>query len=140
MNFRLLIFSLFAVAVLGALFFTLKPRQEAPVAANKIDTIHAENVASAPQKSVQTFELFIKKGKLVSGPQRIKVQQNSEIELIVNVDHDDELHLHGYDLKLNLKADELGKMRFTAMHSGRFGLELHHTHGDISALEVMPKP
>ncbi|WP_373082245.1 hypothetical protein [Zhongshania sp.] len=138
MNYRALIFILISAIALTALFLLLKPTAEPPkvqATVSQSDTVNAEST-SVP--SPRTIELSIKDGALISGPQRIQVLQGEEIKLNFVSNHADELHLHGYDLTLKLKAKETATLAFTAKHSGRFGIELHHAHGEIAALEVMP--
>jgi hypothetical protein len=138
MNYRPLIFILISAVALTALFVVLKPAPESPI--QQEPTVNRGKTTAAPERSAYRFELVIEGGALASGPRRIEVQQGSAIEIKVITDHADELHLHGYDLKLQLTAGEPATLAFSADHSGRFGLELHHSHGEIATLEVMPTP
>jgi hypothetical protein len=69
----------------------------------------------------------------------LQVQLGDDVELSITMRTDDELHLHGYDLAMPLKADEPGTLRFIAKHAGRFELELHHAHVELGVLEVLPR-
>ncbi|MDP9143002.1 MAG: hypothetical protein M3O62_19700 [Pseudomonadota bacterium] len=69
----------------------------------------------------------------------LQVQVGDEVELSITTSEDDELHLHGYDLALPLRAGEPGTLRFVAEHAGRFELELHHAHAELGVLEVSPR-
>jgi len=138
MNYRPLIFILISAVALTALFVALKPAPGPSI--QQEPTANAGTTAAVPEKSAHRFELVIEGGALTSGPRRIEVSQGSAVELEVSTDHADELHLHGYDLKLQLTAGESATLTFSADHSGRFGLELHHSHGEIATLEVMPTP
>jgi hypothetical protein len=138
MNYRPLIFILISAVALTALFVALKPAPGPSI--QQEPTVNAGTTTAAPEKLAHRFELVIEGGALAAGPQRIQVPQGSAIEIKVSTDHADELHLHGYDLKLQLTAGESATLAFSADHSGRFGLELHHSHGEIATLEVMPTP
>ena len=144
MNKHALLFLGLAAAVLVGLFYglrgtpatTLEPIAPAQIVADAAPAVVAPPVeASKPQR----FELVVSKGKRVSGPAVIQVREGDEVELQVTSDHADELHLHGYDLHLSLKANEPALLSFKAEHSGRFDYELHHVHADLGALEVQPK-
>ncbi|NKF24450.1 hypothetical protein [Solimonas marina] len=70
----------------------------------------------------------------------LSVQLGDSVELQVTAPHDDELHVHGYDLSLTLRAGVPATLRFEAAHAGRFDLELHHAaHGELAVLEVHPR-
>ncbi len=141
MNFRPIIFILVSAAALTALFIALKPAPAPHRGLYALSAPHdTDPIVQAAQQPSLKFELNIKGGALTSGPRRIEVPQGSAIELKVTTDHADELHLHGYDLKFQLTADESATLVFSADHSGRFGLELHHSHSEIATLEVMPTP
>ena len=139
-----LMFFLIGMAVLAALFVYMKP--EPPTAAPPADLSALPAAApalpaplpAAPQP--QVFEFTFTKGQLFSGPDLISVKQGDEVILRVVSDQNDELHLHGYDLALPLKAGAQAELRFVADRSGRFEYELHEAHAGIGALEVQPKP
>lgn len=69
----------------------------------------------------------------------LRVLAGEAVELTVVSARDDELHLHGYDLTLDLRAGEPGTLRFVAEHAGRFEIELHRGHAQIGVLEVLPR-
>lgn len=69
----------------------------------------------------------------------LRVQEGDLVELRITSPGDDELHLHGYDLSMPLRAGEPGTLRFRAAHAGRFDLELHHAHAELAVLEVSPR-
>ncbi len=146
MNKNALLFLALAAAVLVGLFYWLRG---VPAAAPQpVESAHTALVVTpmAAAKPVtvelpkpQIFEMVVNKGKLVSGPAVIQVREGDDVELKITTDHDDELHVHGYDLHLSLKANVPAMLAFRAEHSGRFDYELHHAHADLGALEVQPK-
>jgi hypothetical protein len=137
MSARPLLFAAIGVALLGGLFWLLRPAstpalpvlQSAPVAP-------AQDVATraAPQ-----FELVVRGRKLVSGPAVLRVQQDDPVIIGVTSDEAEELHLHGYDLKLELEPGVRGTLAFKADRSGRFEYELEHSGTELGALEVLPR-
>lgn len=140
MNLRALIFVLVGAALLGGLFWVMKPQQA--VEQTTPATTAASSVVSAapavPRVTTHRFEFTIQAGKKTSGPEVMAVQQGDEVTLLLVADSADEAHLHGYDLEAELKPRQAAALTFKAERSGRFTLELHHGHTEISALEVQP--
>lgn len=141
MNLRALIFVLVGAALLGGLFWVMKP-QQAVEQTTATATTPASSVVSAaptaPRVTAHRFEFAIQGGKKTSGPEVMSVQQGDEVTLLLVADSADEAHLHGYDLEAELKPRQAAVLTFKAERSGRFTLELHHGHTEISALEVQP--
>lgn len=125
-----------ALALLAGLFLWLRPEPAAPLAA---PAGKAASALPAAAPAAQVFDLKIKDGKLLSGPERIEVQQGDTLTLRITSDHADELHLHGYDLTLPLPAGQAAELHLVADRSGRFEYELHHAHQGLGALEVLPR-
>lgn len=96
----------------------------------------ALTAAAAAQRTV---EVVAEGGKAVGGALAIRVVRNDEVVLTVRSDRDDELHLHGYNLHLHLKAGKPGTLRFTAKRTGRFSAELHKSETEIVIFEIYPK-
>jgi hypothetical protein len=92
-----------------------------------------------PTEGGTTVEIEVHHGRLAAGPAVIKLKQGDKMTLRVAADSNDELHVHGYDLYLNLIAGRPSQLSFTADHSGRFEYELHHAHTVLGAFEVYPR-
>jgi hypothetical protein len=90
-------------------------------------------------RTERAVEFVIQDGKRISGPESFRVRQGEQVTLRIESNANDELHLHGYDLKLAIKAGEPATLQFAASHSGRFGIELHKHHTELGALEVYPQ-
>jgi FtsP/CotA-like multicopper oxidase with cupredoxin domain len=141
---RLLLFLVIAAAVLGGLWYGLRPSSSPPAASPvTADTKPAANVADATNaaapaaSSVQRFEL---RPPAAGMPATVlQVQEGDNVALVVTSAHNDELHLHGYDLSLQLQPGVPGTLLFQAQHAGRFDVELHHAHAELAVLEVRPR-
>ena len=99
----------------------------------------ATTAQPAPADNGKVVELKVQHGRLVSGPELIKLTEGDKITLRVTSDTDDEMHLHGYNLHLNLTAGQTGQLSLTANRSGRFEYELHHAHAALGVIEVYPR-
>jgi hypothetical protein len=130
-------------AILVGLFLALAPKKaDSPSAPNVPSAAAAGAVADTtplPAEGGTTVEIKVHQGRLVAGPAVIKLKQGEQVTLRITADGDDELHVHGYDLLLNLIAGQPAQLSFKADHSGRFEYELHHAHADLGAFEVYPR-
>jgi FtsP/CotA-like multicopper oxidase with cupredoxin domain len=145
-------------ALLGGLFVLFRPSQPEPertpnppstaqsadTAAPGLATAVMSTTAEAPKAPEQTpatesFEFEIQNGKLISGPTVVKVHQGDKVRLRFSSNVPDELHLHGYNLKAQLRAGTEASLEFKASKTGRFGFELHHAKAELGAIEVYPR-
>ncbi len=74
----------------------------------------------------------------VGGVQKLEFDSGSEILVEVTSDVDDELHLHGYDVYLDLKASRPATLEVPADIEGRFELESHTTGVVLAEISVVP--
>ncbi len=159
MNRSALVFIALGAAILAGLFLLLRPDSGAPEATAPQQAAVAQDPAITPPpgalpgepgpvppgseplpaEPAMTAEWVVRQGRRESGPAVVVLKAGDEVELRVTSDSNDELHLHGYDLSLPLRAGQTGSLRFRAQHSGRFELELHHRHLELAALEVRPE-
>jgi hypothetical protein len=166
MNARMLLFFAAGLLLLALLFVWLRPdNASAPTAlpagapaarpdasgaldvgAGSTDTAVPQSADPAPAPTAaadagapteQVYTLSIRGGQ-VEGPALIRVPRGTPLVLRITSDVADELHLHGYDLTLDLPAGQTAELRFNADIAGRFEYELHRAHAEIGALEVLP--
>lgn len=140
MNKNALLFLVLGAAILAGLFWWLRPAPEpVPVAATAPAPAAPAVREFAGPPPAQMFEIMVRNGQRVSGPAEIDVHAGQNVTLKITADHDDELHLHGYDLHLTLHAGVPATLAFQAAHSGRFDYELHHAHTELGTLNVLPQ-
>jgi hypothetical protein len=60
-------------------------------------------------------------------PSSPEASQGGHVEVIVASDVDDEVHIHGYDIMLDVSLQEPAKVRFTADIPGIFEVELEQS-------------
>lgn len=119
------------IAALLGIFLVISGRS-----ANKLQS---SNTAPTPTPSQTLINIIIKDGKLVSGPETTQVKEGDKVSLNIVSDKDLEVHLHGYDKSVELKANAPGSIDFTADQTGRFIYEIEDTSTEIGAVEVLPK-
>lgn len=78
----------------------------------------------------------IEHGKPVGGIRRVEAKNGQLIELVVNSDVADEVHLHGYDRHQDVEAGGTARIRFKANIPGVFEAELENRKLQILELTV----
>jgi FtsP/CotA-like multicopper oxidase with cupredoxin domain len=135
MKFKTPLFFVFCAIFLVGLFFLFKPQEkQTPVP----QSTKSEKTPT-PVDTKKTFELIFKNKKLTSGDPDIKVQEGDEVTIKVVSDEAEELHVHGYNVFVDLEKDKPATLSFTANISGRFPYELEHSGTEIGTIEVQPK-
>ena len=95
-----------------------------------------------------TFDIRISEREVIApSDQLIRATHDDLVVLRFSSDESGELHLHGYDIKIELKPDAATEVRFEAAATGRFPFTSHgfgdehghsHGHGALMYLEVYP--
>lgn len=95
------------------------------------------NAAKVSDADLQA-DIVVTDGWVSSGPDVIKVKRGDSVNIRFLSNQADELHLHGYDITVQLAPNTPALLSFTAKYPGRFGYELHKAHREIGAIEVHP--
>jgi hypothetical protein len=98
--------------------------------------------ANAEPAGTRSFDLAISGGRLASGARTLRVQQGDQVSLRWTSDRPITLHLHGYDLELEIEPGVAAAMQFEARATGRFPVEIHQPggrHATLLYLEVHPR-
>jgi hypothetical protein len=77
-------------------------------------------------------------GRVIGGVKRVTVERGDRVVLVVRSDEADHVHLHGYDLLVDVVPGGVARIRFTADLVGRFEIELEDRHLPLAELEVEP--
>ena len=85
-----------------------------------------------------TIRIVIEGGRPVGGIRRAKVRRGRKVALIVVADVVDHIHLHGYDLLVDVAPGQPSRIQFEATVPGRFELELEDRGVLLAELEVRP--
>jgi hypothetical protein len=92
--------------------------------------------STAAQPAVTRIELRFAGGGVVGGVGRQAVPLGSTVELVVRSDVADEVHLHGYDRKVDVPAGGTATLSFVANVPGVFDVELESRSKLLMRLEV----
>jgi len=93
----------------------------------------------------RTIEVRIENRTVVEPAAAIRVTEGEVVELRWTSDEPAELHLHGYDLEIEVRPDAPASMVVEAAATGRFPITSHgwgaggHGHDALTYLEVYPR-
>jgi hypothetical protein len=92
----------------------------------------------APMASanVQVVEISLKGGKATPNGDRLAVSEGTILRLEITSDHDDEVHVHGYDIEIPVKSGATVTKDITLDQVGRFEIESHEPALTIVQLVV----
>jgi cytoskeletal protein RodZ len=82
-----------------------------------------------------TIEITVADG-VVTGPGRAEVAIGRRVNILVTADVDDEVHLHGYDVKADVGPSKAALIEFDADIPGIFEVELEDAGLLLAELEV----
>lgn len=107
----------------------------------------AAAVWGSAMAETRTFEFRPADGKLASGEGVVRNRQEDELVLNLISDRSGQLHIHGYDLAIDLAAGKVSAVKFDAYATGRFpvtshgfGDDHHDDHHDVLFyIEVLPR-
>ena len=71
--------------------------------------------------------------------QELTATQGDTIYLRVHADHDETVHIHGYNIEKDIPAGKTISISFPAKINGIFEIEFHHSGATIAHLKVEPK-
>jgi hypothetical protein len=77
-------------------------------------------------------------GKPDGGVQVLEYRKGDHVELSVNSDTADQVHVHGYNLREPLRVGSVTHLGFEAALEGEFRIELERTKQAIAVLRVRP--
>ena len=87
------------------------------------------------------FHVVIKDGKVTDDQGTIKMVQGDNVTLNFSSDEIHHLHIHGYDIEVEVGPGSHAMVDFDATATGRFPVEIHGSshHHALFYLEVYPK-
>ncbi len=104
--------------------------------------IRAAVAQDNPQRAI---DVRIENRKVVAPMAAIRLTEGDMVELRWTSDEPVELHLHGYNLKIQVRPDAPAAMVIEASATGRFPITSHgwgaggHGHDALTYLEVYPR-
>lgn len=85
----------------------------------------------------RTFDVSITETGMT--PREIEVVEGDRVTLRLSADRQTAFHLHGYDLKADIRPDAPATLEFRADQTGRFEIEDETTEEELGVLIVEPR-
>jgi hypothetical protein len=142
------------VALAAVLFVVLRPEDDEPATATapgamQSGTTTEETTGDATTTEETTTEeagpppperisVRFRGGRVVGGVERFRVERGREVVFVVRSDVADHVHLHGYDLLVDVVPGRPSQIRFRAELAGSFEAELEDRHLPLAVIEVRP--
>jgi hypothetical protein len=142
--------ALIAVAVAVALFFVLRDDGDddaepasAPVATEQPGDGQAgagepEKPKPEPEPEQQVAEIVVKGGEPVGGVAELEFERGERIRFVVRSDVADHVHLHGYDVFMDIAAGGKAEFDVPATLDGVFEVELEDRVVPLAEITVNP--
>ena len=137
-----------AVAILVVAFLILRPSSDDPETTADAPTATPTATATptlAPDETetptpTPTPKPTVDPGPLLTGAKVVKLRydKGETVRFQVKAPQDEEVHIHGYDIKKDVKAGETAKVSFKATIDGIFEIEFEHSAKQIAELRVDP--
>ena len=103
---------------------TSSPAASSPAASSPASAA-TETPVPMPQATIQIVEISLTNGKATPNGDRLALAEGTTLELRITSDHDDEIHVHGYDVEIPVKAGAAVKRAIVLDQVGRFEVESH---------------
>jgi hypothetical protein len=91
-----------------------------------------------PPPRPQTIRIVVAGGRPVNGIRRATIERGTRVVLVVVSDVSDHVHLHGYDVMVDVAPGSPARLPFRATVPGRFEVELEDRGILLADLEVRP--
>ena len=136
-----------SLGLLLSLFLVLRPNDDkgaapttpvSPTTTAPAATGTEPTATTAPKPSdVVTIRITVR-SDTVPTVRRYSVKQDRQVEIVVDSEIADEVHVHGYDLMGDVAPGKPVTIAFKATAPGRFEIELEEHKLPIAELEVSP--
>ena len=74
----------------------------------------------------KTMQVSIKGKQVTPAPGSVPLKVGQTLRLVVTSDHDDELHAHGFDKEIEIKAGQPATLDLVTTVPGTYEVETHH--------------
>lgn len=92
--------------------------------------------SSAPTPGVRTIAIELADGKVSPSGSRVDLSKGEPFVLDITSDRDDEVHVHGFDKEIEVRAGKRVKVEMVADRTGRYEVESHHPELLIVVLQI----
>jgi hypothetical protein len=75
---------------------------------------------------VRTLRITVAGKQVTPAPSRVDLAQGERLRLVVTIDHDDEIHAHGFEIEREATAGQPVTLDLTGAEPGLYEVETHH--------------
>jgi heme/copper-type cytochrome/quinol oxidase subunit 2 len=116
---------------------TATTETETETGTTETETVTTETTTTEPPEPEEET-IRVVDGKPQGGVQTLTFEKGERVRFKVESDVADHVHVHGYDLMMDVSPDKDARFRFEATIEGRFEVELEDRGVQIAELEVTP--
>ncbi|WP_053226756.1 hypothetical protein [Solirubrobacter soli] len=131
-----------AVAILVVAFLILRPSSDNPetTADAPTQTATPSPGETATETPTPTPTPTVDPGPVLTGSKVVKLRyaKGDTVRFQVKAPQDEEVHIHGYDIKKDVKAGETEQISFKATIDGIFEIEFEDSAKQIAEMRVDP--
>ncbi|HET6550777.1 MAG TPA: hypothetical protein VFG79_20105 [Solirubrobacter sp.] len=133
-----------AAAILIVAFILLRPggddSDETAATPTATATATETSTPAAGETETPTPEPTVDPGPILTGDsvEKLRVDKGDTVRFRVRAPQDTEVHIHGYDIKRDVKAGKTTPISFKATIDGIFEIEFEDTATQIAELRVDP--
>ena len=137
-----------AVVILVVAFIALRPSSDDPETTADAPTATATATATTTPDAAETEtptptptpKPTVDPGPVLTGSKVVKLRydKGETVRFQVRSPEDEEVHVHGYDIKKDVKAGQTTPMSFKATIDGIFEIEFEHSAKQIAELRIDP--
>jgi heme/copper-type cytochrome/quinol oxidase subunit 2 len=109
------------LVLVGVGYLVLKPK---PQPATPDTNQGNKPIVNEPPPPVFVEVVLDYKKDLPADPKTVRVEEGQKVVIKATADISDEVHLHGYDISVDVKPGQTAILEFTANKTGRFPVEL----------------
>lgn len=84
----------------------------------------------------QVIALTVVGGEVSGDTGRVEVAMGTRVRLTVTADTADEIHVHGFDLYVDVSPGQASQLEFVADRAGIFEVELHDSRQVLTRLQI----
>lgn len=112
------------------------PPPSPPTTSPAAQSTTTSSTEAPAQGAVRTIEVELAGGSVVGGPRREAVRLGEQVRIRASSDVAEELHVHTYDVRAELRPGEPAEVSFTATIPGRHEVEFEKSRKVALTLEV----
>lgn len=116
-----------------------RPAETVDTVATTPDPVTTETMSTTADETTagtERFEVTIRNGQPAGGPGRWRVDRGSSVVITISSDVADEVHLHDYDVSVDVEPGEPADLELTADQPGVYEVELEDSNIVLGNLVV----